>query len=199
MMNARFPDGTMRAAVLAQPGRIEFGNIARPRPGRNEVRVRIEACGVCASNLEPWKGRPWFTYPFAPGAPGHEATGWIDEAGDDVSGWQPGERVALLSYHAYAEYDVAPADALVRLPAELDGQLLPGEPLGCAMNIFARSGIEAGATVAIVGVGFLGALLTQLTVRAGARTIALSQRPYALEVALAMGAAETLSLADSSA
>jgi threonine dehydrogenase-like Zn-dependent dehydrogenase len=110
-----------------------------------------------------------------------------------------GQRVAMLSSKGFAAYDVAPARAIVPLPAELDGQPFPGEPLGCAMNIFSRSGIRAGATVAILGVGFLGALLTQLAARAGARVIALSRREYALEVARSMGAHETISLGDSSA
>ena len=65
-----------------------------------------------------------------------------------------------------------------RLPASLAGQPFPGEPLGCAMNIFRRSGIEAGQTVAIVGIGFLGAILTRLAAHAGARVIAVSRRPF---------------------
>ena len=72
---------------------------------------------------------------------------------------------------------------MVPLPAALDGVPFPGEPLGCAINIFRRSDIEAGQTVAIVGIGFLGALLTQLAAHAGARVIAISRRPFALDVA----------------
>jgi threonine dehydrogenase-like Zn-dependent dehydrogenase len=62
------------------------------------------------------------------------------------------------------------------------------------MNIFHRSGIEAGQTVCIVGIGFLGALLTQLATAAGARVIAISRRPFSLEVARSMGAFETIAL-----
>ena len=80
------------------------------------------------------------------------------------------------------------------LPASLDGQPFPGEPLGCAMNILRRSEIRAGQTVAIVGIGFLGALLTKLVTDAGARVIAISRRDYSLEVARRMGAAEVLFL-----
>ena len=68
---------------------------------------------------------------------------------------------------SYAEYDVANADAVVQLPAALAGQPFPGEPLGCAMNIFRRSDIGAGQTVAIIGIGFLGAILTRLASDAG--------------------------------
>jgi threonine dehydrogenase-like Zn-dependent dehydrogenase len=73
---------------------------------------------------------------------------------------------------------------------------VPGEPLGCACNIFKRSQIEAGQTVAIVGIGFLGALLTQLASHAGARVIALSRRPFALELARRCGAAHGIALDD---
>jgi threonine dehydrogenase-like Zn-dependent dehydrogenase len=81
---------------------------------------------------------------------------------------------------------------VVPIPPELDHAVMPGEPLGCAVNIFRRSGIEAGQTVAIVGIGFLGALLTRLAANAGARVIAISRRPFALEVARQAGAAETI-------
>jgi len=104
--------------------------------------------------------------------------------------------VAALSYHAYATHDIADENMVVRLPAELDDQPFPAEPLGCAMNIFRRSGIEAGQTVAIIGVGFLGALLTQLAAKAGARIIAISRRLVSLDVAKRMGASETIVMDD---
>ena len=107
-----------------------------------------------------------------------------------------GDRVAVLSYHAYAEYDLASASAVVPLPPALAGRPFPGEPLGCALNILRRSGIEPGQTVAIVGIGFLGALLTRLAASTGARVIAISRRPFSLDVARTMGAAETISMDD---
>jgi threonine dehydrogenase-like Zn-dependent dehydrogenase len=118
--------------------------------------------------------------------------------GEGVRGLAVGDRVAAVSYRAHAEYDVADAGAVVRLPAELDGIAVPGEPLGCAMNIFRRSSIETGHTVAIIGIGFLGALLTRLASHAGARVIAISRRPCALELARRCGAAETISMDDHS-
>jgi D-arabinose 1-dehydrogenase-like Zn-dependent alcohol dehydrogenase len=102
--------------------------------------------------------------------------------------------VATLSQHGYAEFDVADAAAVVPLPAEIDGRPFPGEPLGCAMNILARSGIEPGQTVAILGIGFLGAVLTRLASNAGARVIAISRRPCALAMARRIGAAETIAM-----
>jgi threonine dehydrogenase-like Zn-dependent dehydrogenase len=184
----------MEAAVLSAPGVVALGSVPVPVPGPGEALVRIEGCGVCGSNLPAYEGRPWFEYPFAPGEPGHEGWGVVEAVGAGVSDVAPGTRVAALSYRAFAGYDVAAADALVPLPAELDGEPFPGEALGCALNVFRRSGIEAGQTVAVVGVGFLGALLVQLAARAGAEVIAVSRRPFALELARRTGAAETVTL-----
>ncbi|MDX6721376.1 MAG: hypothetical protein QOJ63_3630, partial [Solirubrobacteraceae bacterium] len=99
-------------------------------------------------------------------------------------------------FRSDAEYDVAAADAVVALPRALDGLPFPGEALGCAMNVLHRCDLAAGQTVAVVGVGFLGALLVQLAAGAGARVIALSRRPYALEVAGAMGAEHAIGAGD---
>ncbi len=189
----------MRAAALERPGSIRIASRERPDPGPGEVRVRLEGSGVCASNLDVWKGRPWFDYPLPPGAPGHEGWGRVDAVGAGVEGIHEGERVASLGQRAYAEYDLVRSEQLVPIPEELGEAPFPGEALGCAMNIFARSGIEEGQTVAIVGVGFLGAILTRLSARAGARVIAISRRPFALDLARQQGAAETLQLEDRAA
>jgi len=187
---------TMSAAVLRAPRTVELDEVALPEPAPGQVRVRLEGCGVCGSNLPPWEGREWFQYPFAPGAPGHEGWGCVDAIGSGVSGFAVGERVAMISERAYAEYDVAPATSLVRLPASLDGTPFPAEPLGCAMNVFRRSDIRAGQDVVVIGIGFLGALLTELAVKAGARVIAVSRRPFALDVARQLGAAATVPMDD---
>jgi threonine dehydrogenase-like Zn-dependent dehydrogenase len=189
----------MRAVVLTGPGRIAIEEVPRPEPKPTQVRIRLEGCGVCASNLAPWAGPDWMQFPTEPGALGHEGWGTIDALGKGVTGHAIGERVAALSYKAYAEYDLADADAVVRLPDSLAEQPFPGEPLGCAMNIFRRSEIEAGQTVAIVGIGFLGAIQTRLATNAGARVIAISRRPFSLEVARSMGAAETIAMNDHNA
>ncbi len=187
---------TMRAATIIGPGRVEIQNVPRPQPKDDEVRIQLEGCGVCASNLPPWEGRPWFNYPYEPGQLGHEGWGVIDKVGDHVSDLEIGDRVAFLSNHSYAEYDVAPQKAVIKLSPELDGQAFPGEPLGCAINIFKRSGIQSGDTVAIVGIGFLGALLTRLVSHAGARVIAVSRRPFSLDFARQMGATETIGMGE---
>ena len=188
--------GTMRAAILEGAGWARVIEAPIPEPGAGQVRIRLEGCGVCASNLTPWAGPEWMQFPTAPGDLGHEGWGVVDALGDGVDGLAVGDRVAALSYKSYADYDVAEATNVVKLPAALAGQPFPGEPLGCAFNIFRRSDIQAGQTVAIVGVGFLGAILTRLASQAGARVIGISRRGYSLDLARRMGAAETIAMDD---
>ncbi|QKK26796.1 MDR/zinc-dependent alcohol dehydrogenase-like family protein [Rhizobium hidalgonense] len=186
----------MRAVIIRGAGRVSIETRPLPTPGPGQVRVKLEGCGVCASNLTPWAGPDWMTFPTEPGGLGHEGWGVIDAMGSGVAGLEVGDRVAALSYHAYATHDIADASTVAMLPEELDGKPFPGEPLGCAMNIFGRSNIERGQTIAIIGIGFLGALLTRLSATAGARVIAISRRAYSLEVARRMGAAETIAMDD---
>ncbi len=186
----------MQAAIIAAPNQVRIARVAIPEPGEGEVRVRLEGCGVCGSNLPPWEGRPWFKYPLAPGELGHEGWGRVDALGPGVKRLRVGERVALLSQRAYAEYDVAAESATIPLPPSLDGMPFPGEALGCALNVFRRCDIRSGQTVAIVGIGFLGAVLTQLSFHAGAKVIAISRRPFALELARKLGATEALLLTE---
>lgn len=188
--------GSMRAAVVTGPGRMEIRVVTRPEPGPGQARVRLEGCGVCASNLTPWAGPAWMTFPTEPGGLGHEGWGVVEALGEGVSGLKIGQRVACLSYNSFAEYDVVDADAAIPLPAELDGAPFAGEPLGCAVNIFKRCGIRRGDVVGIIGVGFLGAILTRLAADVGARVIAVSRRPFSLELARKMGASDILPLVD---
>jgi threonine dehydrogenase-like Zn-dependent dehydrogenase len=180
----------MRAAVITGPQRCELVTVDLPVPTRDQVLVKVEGCGVCGSNLPRWEGRPWFTYPAEPGNPGHEGWGTVVATGGAVKDIAIGDRVAFLSDHAFAEYDVS--SAFVKLPPALTD--VPGEPLGCVMNIWRRSNIEKNQNVAIIGLGFLGALLTQLAAKAGANVIAISQRPWSLEMAKLMGASDTIEL-----
>jgi len=186
----------MQAAVLTSPRTIEIQDVEPPRLQPGQVRIAIEGCGVCASNLPPFEGREWFQYPFAPGSPGHEGWGVVDEVGPGVRDLNAGDRVTFLSSAAYATHDVAPAEHVVKLPDALAGRELPGEPLACAMNIFRRSDVRPEQTVAIVGIGFLGAALTALASRAGARVIAISRRRSSLELAERFGAAVTIPMED---
>lgn len=190
------PHREQQAAVLIAPGRIELREIEIREPGTDEVRVRLEGCGVCASSLPVWEGRPWFRYPLDPGMPGHEGWGVVDALGTGVHDLDVGDRVAFISNQAFGRLDIAPRAAVVKLPRALDDLPFPGEPIGCAMNIFERSDIRTGMTVAIVGGGFLGTLLIQLATHAGCEVIVLSQREYSLGVAKRAGAAQVLSTAD---
>lgn len=189
--------GYMRAAIIEAPGRAVIRLVERPQPAEGEIRVALEGCGLCASNLPIWEGRDWFTYPRELGAPGHEAWGRVDAVGEHLSPDLIGRRVALLSYRGFAEYDVALASHAVFLPHALDHQAVPAEPIGCAMNVMARSGVQPGQVVTIIGIGFLGALLTRLVVAAGATAIAVSRRPFARDVALGMGASVAVESNDS--
>ncbi len=197
-MNAEqgFPSNTMRAAVLTGPKAVEIVDSPLPQPAAGEVRVKLEGCGVCASNIEPYQGQPWSTYPGEAGGLGHEGWGTIDAVGEGVTSLAVGDRVATLAGHSFAEYDVAAEASVVKLPVEMAGKPFPGEPLGCAFNIFRRADIQPGQTVAIIGIGFLGAVLTKLCTDAGARVIAISRRPSSLDLAKHYGAAETIPMDD---
>jgi threonine dehydrogenase-like Zn-dependent dehydrogenase len=181
-----------RAAVIRESRSAELVDVPVPDPGAGEVRLRLEGSGVCGSDLAVWTGRPWFEYPRPAGAPGHEGWGVVDAVGEGVEGLAEGDRVAGLSYKAYADYDLARAKDLVPLPDGLEH--FPGEALGCAVNVVRRSGIEAGDTLAVVGAGFLGCVIAQLAAGAGARVIAVSRRRSALATAQEMGAAEAIAL-----
>ena len=189
-------DGMMRAAVLTGAGQLAILDVPLPAPGPGQVRICLEGSGVCASNLTPWEGPDWMNFPTEPGALGHEGWGLIDAVGSGVNGLQVGDRVGFLSGNAYAEYDVAEASQVVKLPDTLMGRDLPLEPFGCAMNIFRRSDIREGQTVAIIGIGFLGAILVALATNAGAKVIAISRRHESLDLARLIGPVTTIPMHD---
>jgi threonine dehydrogenase-like Zn-dependent dehydrogenase len=189
-------DRMMRAAVFTGAGMCKIEEVPVPNPGPGDVLIRLEGCGVSASNLTPWAGPEGMHFPTAAGALGHEGWGIVDAVGEGVSTLQPGDRVGGLSANAYAQFDIAEAANVVKLPDELADVDLPLEPFGCAMAIFRRSRIEEGETVAIIGIGFLGAMLVRLASNAGARVIAISRREQSLDLARQMGAAETVRMDD---
>lgn len=175
-------------AVLSAPK--EFTTRVEPVPdcAPHQVVVRLQGCGVCASSLPVWEGRPWFDYPMNAGSPGHEAWGIITEAGSEVRHLEVGQRVTCLGDRGYARYMAVDATDAVVLPPQLDNLPFPGEAIGCAMNIFRRADIEQGQNVAIIGAGFLGLLLTQLAANAGANVYMLSRRQSARDAACRYGA-----------
>src|SRR5438046_5702610 len=95
----------MRAAVLEGPGRVKIAEVRRPEPGPGQVRLKLEGCGVCASNLTPWEGPEWMEFPTEPGALGHEGWGVIEALGEGVTELAVGERVGGLYYHACSGAD----------------------------------------------------------------------------------------------
>lgn len=178
-------------AVLAQAGKF----VVQPQPltscEPNEVLIQLEGCGVCASNIPVWEGRSWFNYPLKAGAPGHEGWGKIVAVGERVYHLRPGQRVACLGGHAFANYISVPAQQVAPLPDSLARIPFPGEAIGCAMNIFRRADICRDQTVTIIGAGFLGLLLVQLAVDAGAQVFTISRRESVRIMARRYGAEET--------
>jgi threonine dehydrogenase-like Zn-dependent dehydrogenase len=157
---------TMAAAVLAAPRRTVVEAVPVPEPGPGEVLVRIEGCGICASSIPVWEGRPWFSYPLDAGAPGHEGWGIVEGVGRRVHDFEPGQRVALLSGNAFAEHAVAPTEHCVAVD-----EPIPLEPLACAVNVMRRADVGPTSRVAIVGIGFLGTVLLELCRRTGAKVV----------------------------
>ncbi len=186
----------MKAAIISSPQQLSIEEVPLPQIEAEEVLIQLEGCGVCASNVPPWEGREWFSYPMSPGQLGHEGWGRIIECGENTGAFQKNVRVAFLSNNAYAQFDKAHISSVVALPTELGDKPFPGEPLGCALNIFNRSEVKAGDTVAIVGIGFLGAMLVQLAKSRGARVIAISRREFSLDFARQFGADELIPMDD---
>jgi len=211
----------MRAAQVSRAGGpLELVERPIPEPGPGTVRIAVEACGICHSDSLSKDGlMPGITYPRVPG---HEVVGRIHALGPDVKGWQVGERVGvgwnggycgwcercrrgdffacqtssevtgLTHDGGYAEYMIAPALAVARVPAGLT----PAEaaPLMCAglttFNALRNSGARAGDTVAILGLGGLGHLGVQFAVKMGFRTIAIARGQDKAPLAKQLGAHE---------
>jgi threonine dehydrogenase-like Zn-dependent dehydrogenase len=172
-----------KAAIIKSPGKVEMVDLTIPELEENQVLVKLQGVGLCASNIPVWEGRDWFEYPLAPGAPGHEGWGTVEDVGSGVSELQIGERVAILQGNAFAEFMVVNEEDLISLPNSLDGIPFPGEPFGCVMNIFQRADIQNGQTVAIIGLGFVGLGILKLCQEKEVKILALSRRDFSLEMA----------------
>lgn len=195
----------MRALQVARAGGpLELVEREIAEPGHGEVRVRIEACGVCHSDSLTVEGQfPGLTFPRIPG---HEIAGVVDAVGPAVDGWREGQRVGVgwfgghcghcdpcrrgwlidcrnlripgISYDGgYAETMVAPADALASIPDELNAA--EAAPLLCAgvttFNALRHSGALSGDVVAILGIGGLGHLGVQFANKLGFHTVAIGR------------------------
>ncbi|HEY6327290.1 MAG TPA: alcohol dehydrogenase [Candidatus Cybelea sp.] len=210
---------TMRAAVVpsAQDHRMEMRDVAVPEPGPGQVRVKVEASGVCHSDAATvYNGLPGISFPRTPG---HEIAGRIDALGPQTAGWSVGDRVGVgwhgghdgtcdrcrrgdfitcrnlqvpgIAYDGgHAQYVLAGAAALARVPDELTAE--EAAPLMCAgittFNSLRHSPAHAGDLVAILGVGGLGHLGVQFASKMGFRTVAIARGRDKEEFARALGA-----------
>jgi D-arabinose 1-dehydrogenase-like Zn-dependent alcohol dehydrogenase len=196
----------MRVVQVSRPkGPLEMVEREIPEPGAGAVRIKVQACGICHSDsLTKEGGLPGIQYPRVPG---HEVVGVVDAVGAGVKRWSAGDRVGvgwhggncgycdacrhgnefacetstqvtgITSDGGYAEYMVAPAEALAKVPAELSA--VEAAPLMCAgvttFNCLRNSGAQAGDTVAVIGLGGLGHLGVQFAVKMGCRTVGIAR------------------------
>jgi len=175
--------GHYTAAVIAAPGKISYEQVGFPEIKPTQLLVKMEGCGLCASNIPVWEGREWFNYPLPAGQPGHEGWGVVEDIGALVTKFKKGERITMLHGSSFSEYAVVDQEDAIKLPSELDGIPFPGEALGCLMNILERADIIEGQTVAVIGMGFIGLGLVQLLSHKGVRVIAVSRREESLSLA----------------
>ncbi len=205
------------AVQSATAGRVERDEREVPAPPAGSVRIRVEACGICHSDaLTVYNVWPGIVFPRVPG---HEIAGKIDAIGEMVTGWQVGDRVGLgwhgghcgicdrcrrgdfltcrslqvpgISYDGgYAQYAIAPADALARIPDALTAS--EAAPLMCAgvttFNALRHSGARPGDIVAILGVGGLGHLGVQYAAKMGFETVAIARGESKRDLSLELGA-----------
>jgi D-arabinose 1-dehydrogenase-like Zn-dependent alcohol dehydrogenase len=195
----------MKAAQISKAGGDwELVEREIPEPSVGQVRVKVEACGICHSDALVKEGL-WAGIQY-PRVPGHEVAGHIDALGDNVTSWSVGQRVGV-GWHGghcfvcdqcrrgdfamcinrkvtgvdfdggYAEYMIAPATALAAIPAELPAE--EAGPFMCAgvtvFNALRNSGARAGDVVAIHGIGGLGHLAVQYARQMGFETIAINR------------------------
>lgn len=178
----------MRASILVEPKKSKIQEMATPIPEANEVLIRVETCGVCASDLHRWKGEGKFDYPTRLG---HEPSGVIEGIGDSVRGFEIGQRVAALApgRGAFSEFITVPQESVIPIPGNIGFTEAIVEPIGCLISGIERTEIKLADRVAIIGCGFMGLSLLQLVTNRGAREIvAVDVREDAIENALRLGA-----------
>jgi D-arabinose 1-dehydrogenase-like Zn-dependent alcohol dehydrogenase len=180
--------GRVQALSLRGPRQAEVIATDEPIPGAGEVTVLVRACGVCGSDLNAWRGVAGIAYPLEPGAPGHETWGEVAAVGQGVDGFENGQLVTGLVWNGFAELAVARAENLLPVPRQFGTTPVLGEPLACAMNVVRRSGIGKGDRLAIVGFGYLAALIVQLLPAGIGGWVAISRREDSRRLALALGA-----------
>ena len=181
----------MRIAVLTEPGRFELADEPVPEIGRDEVLLKVAACGVCASELDMFNGLAGHAdYPWHPG---HEVSGVVEAAGPGVAGLAPGDPVAAwVMTRGYADYVAVKAEYC--FPAgDIPLELALGEPLACAVNAVELADVSLGDDVLVIGAGFMGNLVHKLVALRGPRRVIVADtRPDALKLAESLGAARVV-------
>lgn len=149
----------MRAAVLTANG-FNVQEVAELTIGAGEVLVKTLACGVCSGDLFVYQHRADFAATNS--RLGHEASGEVVAVADGVTNINSGDIVTALAQPAYADYFVAAADCLVKLPSTIDPKYALGEAVACCVHAANRFDIQPGDRVAVVGCGFMGLVCLQL-------------------------------------
>ena len=152
-------DVRSRVGVLVSPGSVKIEEYDIPKPRDGEVLIRVRATGICSGDIYAFKGLPvWFTLP----APfGHEPVGDVVEVGPNVTNIKPGDRVMAIGSPAYADYLVAKASSVAKIPSNIPYEYAIGEPLAAIVNVVRVTQPRIGDYVAVVGSGYMGLLLIQ--------------------------------------
>ena len=180
----------MRQATLTQSG-FRLGDAPVPEPGAGELLVKTLACGVCGGDVHVYRTRDSLPTPEL--VLGHEGSGIVVGKGDDVTGFDIGDRVVAIG-GAYADFFVATPDLLVKLPDTLDPVHALGEPIACCVHAGDRFGTQPGDRVAVVGCGFMGLVCLQIAKLQGAgEIVAIDPVAYRREMAEQLGAQRSLS------
>src|SRR6202035_2998595 len=189
MATTKFAVAPMKAAQIPRQG-ADFEIVEReiPNPDAGQVRIRVQACGVCHSDaLVKEGGLPGIEYPRVPG---HEVVGMVDELGAGVTAWKTGQRVGVSYDGGYQQYMVAPVEALAAIPESLSD--VEAAPLLCAgittYDALRRSGAMPGDLVAVEGIGGLGHLGIQFANKFGYNVAAIGRGPENEALAKKLGA-----------
>jgi L-iditol 2-dehydrogenase len=188
---------TMRAARLHGIGDLRVETLPLPRPGAHELLVRVEACGICPTDVRKHAIGSRDGYPLNPG---HEWVGVVEEIGAEVAGWRRGERVYGDTYAGYAEYALLPVEpaawsnGALAVPADLDAvRATFVEPLAdCVHAVRDQAAAGAGSRICIVGAGQMGLQIVAVAAGAGCLVTVVEPLPERRELAREFGAHEAV-------
>ena len=164
----------MKRAKIIEDKRVEIVNVPEPVPDAAQVKVKIAYCGICGSDLEEFNNPGEFSNCF-----GHEISGVVTEIGEEVSNFEPGDKVAVHSYEAlgFSEYTVESEERCVKLAVDADlNEAALLEPLAVALCGIRYCDFKIGDTVYVSGCGAIGLLSIQALQSFGARKIIAANR-----------------------